>query len=54
MSCLVFDRTRERTQDVNFWMKSFLRNIGTALEENLADTEVKNRSLFDFVVMTRQ
>ena len=37
---LVFYRTRERTQDVNFWMKSFLRNIGTALEENLADTEV--------------
>jgi len=41
-------RTRERTQDVNFWMKSFLRNIGTALEENLADTEMPPVTMDDF------
>ena len=35
-------RTRERVQDVNYWFRSFLRNIGTTLEEDSLDTEVIN------------
>ena len=42
---------RERINDVNLWMKSFLRNIGTLIEEDGEDvlpTQMQPLSIEDF------
>ena len=42
---------RERINDVNLWMKSFLKNIGTLIEEDGEDvlpTQMQPLSIEDF------
>ena len=49
MVTALFHRTRERIQDVNYWMTSFLRNIGTALEEDGLDIDTSTGNMDDWV-----
>ena len=44
-------RTRERVNDVDFWMKSFLKAIGTLIEEDGKDF-MKLRHIFNSVIFT--
>lgn len=44
-------RARERIHDVNFWMRSFLKNIGTLIEEDgeeVLPTQMQPLSIEDF------
>ena len=48
---IVFHSARERINDVNLWMKSFLKNIGTLIEEDGEDvlpTQMQPLSIEDF------
>ena len=47
----LFYSARERVHDVNFWMKSFLKNIGSLIEEDgeeVLQTQMQPLSIEDF------
>ena len=48
--CIAY-RARERIHDVNFWMRGFLKNIGTLIEEDgeeVLPTQMQPLSIEDF------